>query len=622
MLLRSLFADAEDPDYQDSVFTTFVTVKLNPNESVFDFTKRFGLLYREVVGSGQGIRERECIRYYLRALREHKEPRILYEVKAKLRAHARGEKLVLQEIQRELMREEEQLKGTFTGRVYDQTIVARHGQRHERSRRYANATSARPFKQTPTQPKAKASVQCYACLGPHLLRDCPVTSEADKKKIYEMHRKKTSPKPRTASAAQGTRTSAPTNSIPRGQLPTPKPKSSGKQVSFNAPGSGSKSADSKLMNRVRQGSGMAASRTRAHASVAASISAGKRKMAYASMAASEPAGKQKPKPAPYEGDIMDPFDVNPPPIDTDTVMANPNFRIIVYEDSVLLDSGASDCMVYSFVYLDMITSAYSNVCLADGTVHNCNYKGMMRISAMDIETSVRVVVPMTDCLLVPGLRTCLWSVSALSEQGHEVIFGFTTVRIILHAKSDTAFELRLNHPMLVHNGQQALPFAVSGLASSADRNPADENEQADEQELDLQQAYAAGAAQSVEADFDSDSAMLRPTRDLDNVTEEEFGDVPIQEYFQWEEGLLPGVTHDEEIQPTSVVDEASLDDIPPLADPNEISSDESDEDDSLAGMPALIHPEDSDDSDAESLTDQAGHGPDRPTFGQSRLLQM
>ena len=82
-----------------------------------------------------------------------------------------------------------------------------------------------------------------------------------------------------------------------------------------------------------------------------------------------------------EGDIEDPFDHIPPPIDEYNPVVNPNARIVYYEDSVLLDSRASDCMTYAFAHLHMIRTAHAEVCVADGTVHNSDYKGLMRISA-------------------------------------------------------------------------------------------------------------------------------------------------------------------------------------------------------------------------------------------------
>ena len=127
-------------------------------------------------------------------------------------------------------------------------------------------------------------------------------------------------------------------------------------------------------------------------------------------------------------------------------------------------------MVWSFAFLDLIRTAFVTVCLADGTIHDCNYQGVMRISVTDIDSNQRTVVPMTDTLLVPGLRTALWSVPALSRQGHQVTFGLTTVSIVLHANTERELTIRLKHPMLTHNGQTSLPFSSFSGSAVAVRN--------------------------------------------------------------------------------------------------------------------------------------------------------
>ena len=73
---------------------------------------------------------------------------------------------------------------------------------------------------------------------------------------------------------------------------------------------------------------------------------------------------------------------------------------------------------------------------------------------------------MLDALLVPGLHKVLWSVPALCAQGHDVAFGFTTVRIIFNVDAENQFIMYLNHPMLVdsNNPQLAMPSANFVLA--------------------------------------------------------------------------------------------------------------------------------------------------------------
>ena len=74
-----------------------------------------------------------------------------------------------------------------------------------------------------------------------------------------------------------------------------------------------------------------------------------------------------------EGNIEDPFDHIPPPIDEFNPVINPNARIVYHEKSALLDSGASDCMTYTFAHLNMIRIAHAEVCITNGTVHDSDY---------------------------------------------------------------------------------------------------------------------------------------------------------------------------------------------------------------------------------------------------------
>ena len=64
LLLRDLFADASDMDYQVHALNNFKTVMLKANETIFDFNKRFGLLYRNIVSSGAFLPKKDRIQYY------------------------------------------------------------------------------------------------------------------------------------------------------------------------------------------------------------------------------------------------------------------------------------------------------------------------------------------------------------------------------------------------------------------------------------------------------------------------------------------------------------------------------------------------------------------------------
>ena len=70
-----------------------------------------------------------------------------------------------------------------------------------------------------------------------------------------------------------------------------------------------------------------------------------------------------------------------PHIGEDEVLHNPSVREAIYEDEVLLDSGATDCMTHIAELLDLITLAFVTVCVADGTVHDSNHKGVMKVKS-------------------------------------------------------------------------------------------------------------------------------------------------------------------------------------------------------------------------------------------------
>ena len=448
-MLRSLFADTDNQDYNELALNDFQMVKLHSNESAFDFNKRFGYLYRAVVGTGQTISEQRRIRHYLRALLEHRNTRILYEVKAKMKELDSGRRLILQKIQSDLVTEEEQSKGGGS-RLITQTTV-RHTPRSGRTRTRRCVASAAGKKARSEKPPRK--IVCWGCtMEGHSLRDCRSTSEADKKRICEMSKLKrmdrtardpSRPSESSTMKAQANPATRPRRVRERSQLPRPRGDLPRPSILQRSTAENVKKATSHA-NAVE-------SKDKSHRATACCNMA--RRMAWCTLAKEE-----KDTPPLQEGDVGDPFDIVPPPIGEDDVHRNPNAKIVCCEDSVLLDSGASDCMTHTFEHLDLIRSANANVCLADGTVHDCNFQGLMRVSVIDILNQERFVVPMVDTLLVPGLRTALWSVSALAEQGHEVRFGFSTVSLALHADTQNELMIRMRHPLMTHSGQTNLPF--------------------------------------------------------------------------------------------------------------------------------------------------------------------
>ena len=116
---------------------------------------------------------------------------------------------------------------------------------------------------------------------------------------------------------------------------------------------------------------------------------------------------------PTEGRVGDSLDANPPVLEGGDMFINDNTEIVIYEDQVLIDSGASDSMVPSFKYLDYITPCYATILLADGAMHNSDFQGLMHVQVTDLNTSKRMVIPVMNTLLVPGNATILWAVSGL-----------------------------------------------------------------------------------------------------------------------------------------------------------------------------------------------------------------
>ena len=143
---------------------------------------------------------------------------------------------------------------------------------------------------------------------------------------------------------------------------------------------------------------------KATVSFASMAEAQERKRACASVA-------QASKEPPQEADLPDPCDIHPPPICDDQVVSNPNAVPATHETEVVSDSGASDHMVPSFRCLCLIWTAFCDVTIADGTLHESNFQGLLRTKVRCCRTGKQHAAPNLDALLLPGLRKALWSVS-------------------------------------------------------------------------------------------------------------------------------------------------------------------------------------------------------------------
>jgi hypothetical protein len=120
--------------------------------------------------------------------------------------------------------------------------------------------------------------------------------------------------------------------------------------------------------------------------------------------------------------------------------------IVTYEDHVTLDSGASDHMHSRRKDLTDIVAFITDVILPNGADIKVTKAGILRVSCLDLFTRLRHTIPLLNTLHVLGLRTTLWSVIQFAQCGHTIIFGDTTIRIIMHEGCPDSFKLRLLHP--------------------------------------------------------------------------------------------------------------------------------------------------------------------------------
>jgi hypothetical protein len=514
LLLRSIFAATDDPAYRKQTLNRFTTIALNPGESVYQFNKRFTHLYRLVVGSGQHVEEEDRTGIYLHCMKEYRDPAILYEVKALMRRYEKNPAFKsLVNVQNKLLKEYEDSMKLKAGDTTESTERGRRpngGMRSNRQER--RKTTANNVKK---KPKQSPNVRCYGCkqLG-HILSDCKTTSDKDKKRLYELNRHSRS---QSQGYSHNQELNNPLTQRIAAKATNTKMKSTQKSTSVAKEG-------------PREG--------KAASSAAASAM---RRTAICSMAK-----KDIPDDESLEGSVPDPLDVAPPMIDGEQAVINPSVKIVVYEDDVLIDSGASDSMAPSFKYLDLIETSYATVLLADGAVHNSDYQGVMRIQVTDVNTAEKFIIPVTQTLLVPGLRVILWAVAPLADQGHYVTFGFSTVSITMHAGTEKEFTIGLRHPLLTNNGnmQAKLPFAAPTVRRHGDHHTPmreDYDESEDDEDNDEEIPHLIPRAMSDDSDSDDEDdlpPLIRP-RVLFSDSEDDESTVEDQDVSGDDEEFIP-----------------------------------------------------------------------------------
>ena len=84
--------------------------------------------------------------------------------------------------------------------------------------------------------------------------------------------------------------------------------------------------------------------------------------------------------------------------------------ILIYEDNVNMDSGASDHMHPDRAQLTNVVPYFTDVILPKGANINVIEAGTLLVSCLNLLHKVRHIIPLLNTLHVPGLRTTLWSV--------------------------------------------------------------------------------------------------------------------------------------------------------------------------------------------------------------------
>jgi hypothetical protein len=122
--------------------------------------------------------------------------------------------------------------------------------------------------------------------------------------------------------------------------------------------------------------------------------------------------------------------------------------IVVYNDRVLLDSGATGCgFTFDLDDLTDVTETMVNAVLADGTTTCGTKEGILRMAFDCIKTKKRYIMPLCPMVWMPSLKYRIVSVTTLASQGHIVLFEPTHVRIVMNFASGNPVEVHIRHPL-------------------------------------------------------------------------------------------------------------------------------------------------------------------------------
>ena len=106
--------------------------------------------------------------------------------------------------------------------------------------------------------------------------------------------------------------------------------------------------------------------------------------------------------------------------------------------------------------------------LPDNTVLTVDEMGVLRVSVYDMLHRRREIIPLMNCLVVPGLRTVLWSVPQFAQQGHQITFEYNTVRLLLNvADPQNRVEMQIAHPYFRQMEGPSDPIASAATVMAA-----------------------------------------------------------------------------------------------------------------------------------------------------------
>ena len=311
----------------------------------------------------------EKIGIYLQALRHHKDPTILYDVKNLMCDLEAGHCIPLTDMQRLLVREDDCNTG------YGQSDTKTHKPRNYGRRRSSHANAAQAsYPKTKYRQKQNFQYACYRCqqMG-HMLKDCQTTNESDKQRIYDMMKRSKSlpamPRPGSAFSRPSTASS---------NKPTSKYCSLSPYLLQTTKKTPTRHPNSKLKTSFSAGTtSPPITKPPKLSYAAAAIQQPKRKISHANAGSTTVrqrrivyCGQAVAISHPVEQPTKDGLSKEIPALYDNQVIDNPKAQTVIYEQMVLLNSGSSDCMCPARRYLTFIRTTFAAVCLADGTLQD------------------------------------------------------------------------------------------------------------------------------------------------------------------------------------------------------------------------------------------------------------